>query len=97
MKTLEKIDEYINQLEKKNLYNIGSLNELGLDDSIKERLIEYKNVGGPGYDAFFRKMLKKWKIKSYKDLPKDKQEEFFDELDKKWNSKKEKGKDGKKE
>ena len=39
-------------------------------------------------------MLKKYKIKSYKDLPKDKQKKFFDEVDKAWNSKVEKGGDG---
>jgi len=32
-------------------------------------------------------MLKKWKIKSYKDLPKDKQKKFFDEVDSKWEAK----------
>ena len=47
------------------------------------------NVGGKQYDDFFKSMLKKYKIKSYKDLPKDKQKKFFDEVDKKWSAKKE--------
>jgi hypothetical protein len=68
MRMIEKIDEYLE----------------GLD-----RLSEARKVGGKEYDDFFKGMLKKWKIKSYKDLPKNKQKAFFDEVDKKWNAKKE--------
>ena len=32
-------------------------------------------------------MLKTWKIKSYKDLPKPKQDEFFDAVFKAWDKK----------
>jgi hypothetical protein len=79
MKILDKIDEQIDKIENR-----------------LDRVLEGKRkVGGKEYDEFFTKMLKKWKIKSYKDLPKDKQDDFFNEVDRKWNSKKEKGKDGK--
>lgn len=61
-----------------------------LDDiETRQNLTEKKKVGGKEYDKFFRDMLKKWKIKSYKDLPKNKQKEFFDEVDANWNAKKE--------
>lgn len=66
----------------------------GVENKFK-KIHEARKVGGPDYDKFFTGMLKKWKIKSYKDLPKNKQDDFFREVDKKWNSKKEPGKDGK--
>lgn len=75
MKTIDKIDEFLKKL----------------DSEIDPRIIEAKGVGGPEYDAFYKKMLAKWKIKSYKDLPKDQQTKFFDDVDKKWNSQKKKG------
>ena len=59
----------------------------GLD--IRDSFNEARKVGGKEYDDFFKGMLKKWKIKSYQDLPKNKQKAFFDEVDKKWNAKKE--------
>ena len=78
MNILEKIDKQIDKIENRF-----------------ERILEAKRkVGGREYDEFFTKMLKKWKIKSYKDLPKNKQDDFFKSLDAAWNSKKEKGKDG---
>lgn len=99
MRILDKIDSYLKGIDEKKkkskklpfLYTTEDLDVLKLDDDIKERLIEAKKrkVGGPDYDKFFTKMLKKWKIKSYKDLPKEKQKAFFDEVDKKWNAKKE--------
>lgn len=106
MKTLDKIDEFINKIdERKNGLDYTSeyLQELGLETDVIERLIEAKKdeykpskylkgkkkVGGKEYDDFFRKMLKKWKIKSYKDLPKNKQDDFFNDVDKGWNAKKE--------
>jgi len=55
----------------------------------QERILEAKKSGGKGYDKFFNSMLKKYKVKSYKDLPKNKQSKFFDEIDKGWNAKKE--------
>ena len=99
-KTLEKIDEYINKMDKKKkmkkndklpfLYKTEDIDELGLDCDVKERLMEAgRKVGGREYDKFFTSMLKKWKINSYKDLSKAKQKKFFDEVDKKWNAKKE--------
>lgn len=80
MKILERIDEVIEKLES----------------PIDKRIQEARKIGGKEYDDFFKSMLKKWKIKSYKDLPKNKQKAFFDAIDSGWNSKKEKGKDGKK-
>jgi prolyl-tRNA synthetase len=74
MKTLDKIDSY---LEK--------MNECEFDKILEGK----RKVGGPDYEKFFQKMLKKWKIKSYKDLPKNQQQKFFDALDKGWNAKKE--------
>ena len=74
------------------LYKTEDLDELGLDSEVKERLVEAtkkRKVGGPEYDKFFTSMLKKWKIKSYKDLPVAKQKKFFDEVDMRWNAKKE--------
>jgi len=79
MNTLEKIDDLLDRLTNK------------LADKIK---LHEAKIGGKEYDDFFKEMLKKWKIKSYKDLPKNKQKDFFDEVDKKWNSKVEKGGDG---
>lgn len=79
MKTLiDKIDSYVERMESE----------------VDPRITEARKVGGPEYDKFFRAMLKKWGIKSFKDLPKNKQKDFFDAVDKGWNSKKEKGKDG---
>lgn len=80
MSVIDRIEEKIEQIETR-----------------LDRVLEGKRkVGGKEYDEFFTKMLKKWKIKSYKDLPKNKQDDFFNDVDKKWNSKKEKGKDGEK-
>jgi hypothetical protein len=76
MKILNKIDTLLDKLNDK-------LSE-------KIRLHEAK-MGGKEYDDFFKEMLKKWKVKSYKDLPKDKQKKFFDEVDREWDSKVEKG------
>jgi hypothetical protein len=73
MNTTDKIDAY---LEK-------------MDVELPQNIAEAKNAGGKEYDAFFNKMLKKYKVKSYKDLPKNKQKTFFDEVDKKWEAKKE--------
>lgn len=58
--------------------------------------IHEAKVGDKEYDDFFKEMLKKYKIKSYKDLPKDKQAKFFDDVDKSWKSQVEKGKTSKK-
>jgi hypothetical protein len=41
------------------------------------------------YRAYFEKMLKKWKVKSPKDLDDAKKKKFFEEVDKGWKSKKE--------
>lgn len=60
-----------------------------VNENIEDRLIEAKKIGGKEYDDYFKSMLKKWKIKSYKDLPKKKQKEFFDAVDKGWEAKKE--------
>jgi hypothetical protein len=73
MKILNKIDEQIDRIENRMDYVLEGK----------------RKVGGREYDEFFTKMLKKWKIKSYKDLPKNKQKAFFDEVDAKWNAKKE--------
>lgn len=72
---------------------MSTLNKINDYLEIKEReeqISEAKKVGGNEYDKFFNSMLKKWKVKSYKDLPKNKQAKFFDEIDKKWNAKGEK-------
>lgn len=60
-----------------------------LDMELDPRISEAKKEGGKEYDKFFNSMLKKYKVKSYKDLPKNKQKSFFDEVDKKWKAKKE--------
>lgn len=73
MKTIDKIDSF---LEK-------------LNSEIDPRITEAKKSGGKEYDDFFNSMLKKWKVKSYKDLPKDKQKKFFDAVDAAWSAKKE--------
>jgi hypothetical protein len=70
---LEKIDDYMDRMESE----------------VDPRITEGRKVGGPAYDKYFKSMLKKWKIKSFKDLPKDKQKKFFDEVDAGWNAKKE--------
>jgi hypothetical protein len=101
---IDQIEERKNRID----YTSEYLQELGLESDVIERLMEamkqkddYKpseylngkrKVGGKEYDDFFKSMLKKWKIKSYKDLPKNKQDDFFNDVDKGWNSKKEKKK-----
>ncbi len=85
MKILEKIDEKL------------SIFDLAEQIRNHENMIsEGAKVGGREYDDFFKEMLKKYKIKSYKDLPKDKQAKFFDDVDKSWDSKVEKGQTSKK-
>jgi len=79
MSVINKIDEYIEGIENR------------LDKIFEAK----RKVGGPDYDKFFMGMLKKWKVKSYKDLPKNKQDDFFKAVDAAWNSKKEKGKERK--
>lgn len=74
MKILERIDGYIEKIETE----------------IDPRILENSQKGGKDYDNYFRSMLKKWGVKSFKDLPKDKQDKFFDAIDKGWKSKKEK-------
>jgi len=76
MTTLDKINQFLDQLDKKY-------------DLYEDRLIEASKEGGKEYDKFFNSMLKKYKVKSYKDLPKNKQSKFFDEVDKAWSAKKE--------
>ncbi len=100
-KVLDKIDSYLHKMESnkpKNddkvdqipfLFATEDLEGFGLTTKVKGRLEEARKIGGKDYDAFFKSMLKKWKIKSYKDLPKDKQKKFFDEVDKGWEAKKE--------
>ena len=83
MKILDQIDGWLDNLDEKI-----QLNEL--------TAIHEAKVGGKEYDDFFKEMLKKYKIKSYKDLPKDKQTKFFDDVDKSWSSKVEKGQTSKK-
>ena len=61
---------------------------MGKNDVDSKIVSEAKN-GGKDYDAFFNTMLNKYKIKSYKDIPKDQQKKFFDEVDKAWSAKKE--------
>lgn len=78
MKILDRIDDILDRLSDK------------LTEKIK---LHEAKIGGKQYDDFFKEMLKKYKIKSYKDLPKDKQKKFFDEVDKAWDSKVEKGGD----
>lgn len=78
MKLLDKIDDLLDRLNAT------------LADKIK---LHEAKIGGKEYDDFFKSMLKKYKVKSYKDLPKDKQKKFFDEVDKAWDSKVEKGGD----
>ncbi|MBW2966334.1 hypothetical protein KY342_04490 [Candidatus Woesearchaeota archaeon] len=99
MTTLNKIDKYLNKMEEKKsdklqfLYKTEDLEGI-VGFKTMQSLLEKRKVGGAEYDKFFTKMLKKWKVKSYKDLPKNKQDDFFNDVDKGWNSKKEKGKDG---
>jgi len=70
MRIIDKIESQIDKIENR-----------------LDRVLEAKRkVGGKEYDEFFKKMLKKWKVKSYKDLPKNKQDDFFNEVDKKWNA-----------
>lgn len=73
MKLLARIDDFLDRMNAE----------------VDPRITEARKEGGKEYDSFFNSMLKKWKVKSYKDLPKDKQKKFFDEVDKKWNAKKE--------
>jgi hypothetical protein len=160
MKTLDKIDKFLSNLDEKEkkrnqklkfLFTTEELQEIGLDSDVIQRLMEASKVfvsaywsgnvlkwrtedgrsgsdpmkkttdkkaienhfkkilgsnveveiikegfqfneaskGGKEYDEFFNSMLKKYKVKSYKDLPKDKQKKFFDEVDKAWKAKKE--------
>jgi hypothetical protein len=81
MKIIDKIDNLLDNLEAK------------LEDLIK---LHEGKVGGKEYDDFFKSMLAKYKVKSYKDLPANKQKEFFNAVDKEWKSKVEKGKTSKK-
>ena len=95
--TIDRIDNFLTKLDEKHQKNIlgkelsfllkTESDEvlLGILDSI---LQEAKN-GGKEYDDFFNSMLKKHKVKTYKDLPKDKQTKFFNDVDKKWKAKKE--------
>ena len=97
MNTLDKINTFLDKMDEKNkkkdklpfLYKTEDLEFAKVDLETMASLLEKRKVGGKEYDQFFTKMLKKWKIKSYKDLPKNKQAAFFDEVDKKWNAKKE--------
>lgn len=106
MNMVEKIDKFLDKMDskkkkmKKNdklsfLYTKEDLDGI-VDSKTMESLLEKRKVGGHEYDKFFMEMLKKWKIKSYKDLPKNKQQAFFDAIEKGWNAKDEKGKDGRK-
>ena len=99
-KVLDRIDNYLDKMSEKKQKNIEGddvdflfatedLDGFGLTTKVKGRLDEARKIGGKDYDDFFKSMLKKWKIKSYKDLPKNKQKQFFDEVDKKWEAKKE--------
>ena len=89
MRTIERIDEFLNKLNEKS--TVGKEFQLLKEDNLEvyKSLVEKAKVGGKEYDDFFKSMLKKWKVKSYKDLPKAKQKKFFDEVDAKWKAKKE--------
>jgi hypothetical protein len=71
--TLSKIDEYLERLESE----------------LDPRILEDRKEGGKDYDEFFNGVLKKFGVKSYKQLSKDKQKEFFDFVNSHWTSKKE--------
>ena len=99
MRILDRIDNFLNHLdEKKKQKNIlgkelDFLYATEEDESLKDilgNIIQEAKIGGKEYDDFFRNMLAKWKVKTYKDLPKDKQKEFFNAVDREWKSKKEK-------
>lgn len=79
-KTLDKIDEFIEKVDYRKEKAI-------FVKEASEWLDGKRKVGGPGYDKHYKEMLKKWKIKSYKDLPKPKQDEFWDDVFKSWNKK----------
>jgi hypothetical protein len=87
MKTLEKIDEFIEKVdfrkEKETFIKEAKKDEYTASEWLKGK----RKVGGPGYEKFYQEMLKKWKIKTYKDLPKPKQDEFWDDVFKSWNKK----------
>ena len=97
MRILDKIEKFLNNLDEKQKNILGKelqfLYKTEKDETLKEILngmIQEAKAGGREYDDFFKSMLKKHKVKSYKDLPTDKQKEFFDAVDKKWKSKAEK-------
>jgi hypothetical protein len=81
MRTLDKIDNYLKEMEdKENQRN-------SLEKIWEKHILEAKK--DKDYDKFFNQMLKKYGVESFKDLPKDKQKKFFDEVDKAWKAKKE--------
>lgn len=80
MNLLNKIDGFIDKVDERK----------DVADFMKEAsqwLKGKRKVGGADYDKFYKEMLKTWKIKSYKDLPKPKQDEFFDAVFKAWDKK----------
>lgn len=103
MKILDKINDVLDKMDEKYQKNILGkelefLYKTEEDESLKEligKIIQEKaKIGGKDYDDFFKSMLKKYNVKSSKDLSGDKKKKFFDAVDKGWNSKVEKGGDG---
>lgn len=102
MRTLDKIDAYLEGLDEKKkkkskklpfLYTTEDLEGL-VDLETMTSLLEKRKVGGPEYDKFYKKFFAQWakklkvpKAKSFKDFPKNKQDDFFNALDKAWNAK----------
>jgi hypothetical protein len=87
MKTLEKIEEYLKQLDEKKNGKGHQKNKSG-----KELKFLYKTEGkDEEYDKVFRALAKKhgFDPEEIENLDKKKKKAFFDELDSKWKAKKE--------
>ena len=92
-KVVTKIDDYLEEKYQKNILGqemkwLYATEDVVLDADQKKRILEGM-IGGKGYEAFYKKTLKKYKAKTAKDLSDDDKKKFFDEIDKGWKAKKE--------
>jgi len=74
-------DEKIAEREKIYSEQLKNRSELQEAKGFSDKQREYRE--------YFNEMLKKYKIKSPKDLPDEERKKFFDDIDKGWKAKKE--------
>jgi hypothetical protein len=79
---LDKIDNYMEEMEKKH-----QTNKAGKE--VKFLYVTEEEQKSAEYQAYFKKMLKKYGVDEPDKIPEKDRKKFYDEVDKGWKAKKE--------